>query len=1103
MSGDFPLDPPAINGSPSHAFASHRVRASAIARHYALAHPLDFMGTAADENNTIRLIAHLQTVSDDPEFRVPGHELSRTLAPKVLGSLNKGHGRLGTTVDADRGTFLGFGYVLSGRDGDYDAALKGLIVIAYRYRHLLTDDAFKHILDELVPSFLPGSDVSSFEKYSLDIRLTAPPWIIIPVPREAPETENHMLLISSTVYLVNQLFLDRTGERKYNNRVNGLTRWLLGYMQAIAKHDFLEFNARPYQRYSLHALLNLHEFARDDSIKVAAQILLDYIMVKFAISSNWQRRICPFRRLKENANRPDNLHNELLGAPGQGNDAVVGFFRMYAGPTDVNGAPLDKFPVSWGFEALIAGLAAYRPPPAAYILAMERDIPAFQHRFYHGARPKLPESDDQADGGVEIYYHSPSFLLSAGGMFLNSGYGHDEFTKYKQIGVAQSTTLLPTRADVKFADLIRFDPYPDERRATNTAVHRGFACGANLRPIEKKVFSDTTTHALSLAVHNGRLVLTWKGSGNENLNAAKVHTIEALGMDGIESLEEKVVLGDTSEQAPALASHNGRLFLGWKGAGNDNLNLMFSDDNGATFKGKITFSDTSYHAPALASHNGRLFLAWTGRGDGNLNVAKVALFANTAGDFGIEGLEGKVVLGDTSEQAPALASHNGRLFLGWKGAGNDNLNLMFSDDNGATFKGKITFSDTSYHAPALASHNGRLFLAWTGRGDGNLNVAKVALFANTAGGFGIEGLEGKVVLGDTSEQAPALASHNGRLFLGWKGAGNDNLNLMSSRDGHFQMGPWYFIDRLGFYVAAYRTPPTQPDQLDTPLESLGLLYAMEKGDMSFEDFKRLTLERNTTLPAKFEYGGHYTFHTADDHRFSFWLHPSLDKYTVRVVPMDEMHPAANFTTLPLVEGDYLRAPSGHDGFIEVRHPGCENPLVLDFRDLERPVRQENIGDCPEPWLERAHALFVYAQLLSNKGKHKEVQEALVERIKIYQQLADVNVAGRDLAFAKLLQLAKVGVDFSVLEADLREWLNNPEFTPYSAISEALLKLLKGTSLRQPVFLDVIVSNYENTPGVPSPRNMAEVDFAVLKEAALEGYKTRYGEAISGFQNLVL
>jgi hypothetical protein len=282
-------------------------------------------------------------------------------------------------------------------------------------------------------------------------------------------------------------------------------------LHTIAKHDFLEFNSRPYQRLSLHVLFNLHEFARDDLIRTAAQILLDYSMVKFAISSNWLRRVGPFRRLKQYSNRADNPHNELVAPKIEGDDSVVGFFLMYAGPTDIDGNPTDKFPAGWGMQAVMAGLAAYRPPPAAYILAMQREIPPFQHRFYHGLRPKLPGTDDQADGGVEIYYKSPSFLLTAGGMFLNSGYGGDEtpFSNFEQTAIAQATSLLPTRKYVKFADLIRFEPYPDERRAVNTAVHRGFACGANLRPSEKKTFSDTTTHAPAVTTHKSIRLMHW------------------------------------------------------------------------------------------------------------------------------------------------------------------------------------------------------------------------------------------------------------------------------------------------------------------------------------------------------------------------------------------------------------------------------------------------------------------------------------------------------------------------------------------------------------------------------------------------------------------
>ncbi|SKG69048.1 Uncharacterised protein [Mycobacteroides abscessus subsp. bolletii] len=107
-------------------------------------------------------------------------------------------------------------------------------------------------------------------------------------------------------------------------------------------------------------------------------------------------------------------------------------------------------------------------------------------------------------------------------MFLNSGYGFDEFdvdlfgitvVPWEQCARAQAITLIPTRAfdlpadedhegrirpaaapfrDLTFADLIRFEPFPDPWDAphpdsgvkpisVNTGVHLGFACGANMR----------------------------------------------------------------------------------------------------------------------------------------------------------------------------------------------------------------------------------------------------------------------------------------------------------------------------------------------------------------------------------------------------------------------------------------------------------------------------------------------------------------------------------------------------------------------------------------------------------------------------------------------
>ncbi|GAF48108.1 zinc metalloprotease [Rhodococcus wratislaviensis] len=101
------------------------------------------------------------------------------------------------------------------------------------------------------------------------------------------------------------------------------------------------------------------------------------------------------------------------------------------------------------------------------------------------------------------------------------------------------------------------------------------------------------------------------------------------------------------------------------------------------------------------------------------------------------------------------------------------------------------------------------------------------------------------------------------------------------------------------------------------------------------------------------------------------------------------------------------------------------------------------------------------------------------------------------------RLGAGGVDFSVPESELTEWLNNPEFTPYPALAEVLLKLLDGNQLRRPVFLDVIVFNYEHTPGNSSPRKVEDVNSDALEVAVVDASNNRYGEVASNFRELLI
>jgi hypothetical protein len=99
-------------------------------------------------------------------------------------------------------------------------------------------------------------------------------------------------------------------------------------------------------------------------------------------------------------------------------------------------------------------------------------------------------------------------------------------------------------------------------------------------------------------------------------------------------------------------------------------------------------------------------------------------------------------------------------------------------------------------------------------------------------------------------------------------------------------------------------------------------------------------------------------------------------------------------------------------------------------------------------------------------------------------------------------LRSINLDFSVPRDELKQWLDNLQFTPYPAITSALLGLLEGRKVRDPIFLDVIVFNYENTPGVVSPRAASDVRIDVLKNAMLEGYNVRHGTNATNFDAIL-
>jgi DNA-binding SARP family transcriptional activator len=164
-------------------------------------------------------------------------------------------------------------------------------------------------------------------------------------------------------------------------------------------------------------------------------------------------------------------------------------------------------------------------------------------------------------------------------------------------------------------------------------------------------------------------------------------------------------------------------------------------------------------------------------------------------------------------------------------------------------------------------------------------------------------------------------------------------------------------------------------------------------------------------------------------------------------------------------------------------------------------RGEEVGSPPS--IERAQALFAKAQRLDREGKVKAAHETIVDAVHLYDELIKLDPEKNPplLATAIIEALGRAGVDFSVAETALRSWFTDPAFTPYPAISQVFL--LQGWRLKAPVYLDVIVWNYDDvTGGHSSPRKVADVRSDALKAAIVAGSNTRYGTGVTDFAQLL-
>ncbi len=311
--------------------------------------------------------------------------------------------------------------------GDYDFYMKEMVSLLYlfsRDRDLLSDNAAFNIIDRGL-----SRDAVQSRRHPMTFLVAIP--LFAPL-LEYPETENHVFMILSSVYLANQWIARnprndrRLTQGKYRDRKRyaeagrKVEDRILQACGRVLHQGFWEVNARPYQAMSAHALMNLHAFAAAKRVRVGARNALDYLAAKFAFQSLEMKRFAPFRRNAGYADRVDLYAN----------DGIVFMFGVLAGghswPTGFGGTGNAPGHALW------ASLLPYRVPETIHHFMLDKHTgfwSRMQTRYnsenYRAGHPGeyfrsdgLPYRRPETQQSVpELYFVTPRFMNVSGGSF--------------------------------------------------------------------------------------------------------------------------------------------------------------------------------------------------------------------------------------------------------------------------------------------------------------------------------------------------------------------------------------------------------------------------------------------------------------------------------------------------------------------------------------------------------------------------------------------------------------------------------------------------------------------------------------------------------------
>jgi hypothetical protein len=275
--------------------------------------------------------------------------------------------------------------------------------------------------------------------------------------------------------------------------------------------------------------------------------------------------------------------------------------------------------------------------------------------------------------------------------------------------------------------------------------------------------------------------MAWKGVGTDSRLFLSTTGIGAGG--GQQWSDPSVIPNVGSIVEPALVGFQGKLYMAWRGIGDDQaLYYSSSSDGGSSWQPQLTLPNQgSFFSPSIALFQNRLYTAWRGiESDHGLYIASY--------DGNTWSFLGKVPdVG--SWDTPALANYQNQLYMAWRGVPGD-FNIYYSAFDGRDWSPRpqrLIPERGSALGPSLTAVGRRLYMAW--RGIDNVDGNDFHLYYSSFDGSAWS--PQAVTPGFVSYQKPSISYTIGDGFaMAWRGLGTEDGSDQSLYFTEFDGSTW-------------------------------------------------------------------------------------------------------------------------------------------------------------------------------------------------------------------------------------------------------------------------------------------------------------------------